>query len=125
MNDDNRGLVIVLLILAWLLLGDGGSPLAPLQPVTSATYVYEKDDSAIPSGVMGGLNRLNREGKIVATIVDKDVVDGNGQTPEQYKVPIASAKEAGLPSLVVMGGSKVIRVVKSPKTEEEVMEAAK
>lgn len=96
----------------------------PVSKVTEAVYVYEQREHPIPSGVMSGINRLNRERKIVATVVDKDVKNGNGETPSQYKIPFASAIEAGLPALVVMAGDTVRRVVKAPKTEQEVWEAA-
>lgn len=96
-------------------------------PVTSVTYVYEKDDTALPSAVQGALNKLNVEsdGKIDASWTDQNGQDGDDQIPDQYKIPIASAKAAGLPALVVMSGDKVIKVVKDPKTFEQVLEAAK
>lgn len=121
---NGRVLFVLLLIVAAALLQGGGtiSPLAP--SVTSAVYVYEKDDTLVPGAVMFGINRLNRERKISAVIIDDDVTDGNGQTPEAYKVPIETARTAGLPSLVVMGGTTVIRTVKSPTTEQQVWEAA-
>jgi len=120
-----------LLLLAVALAMHGGvelpiiSPPAPAPQITSATYVYEKDDSAVPSAVLVGLNRLNRERKIVATLFEDDSTDGDGQVPDQYKIPVATAKEAGLPALVVLAGSEVVRVVKSPETVDQVMEAAK
>lgn len=95
---------------------------APTQ-ATSVTYVYEKDDTAVPPPVQAAINRLNRERKIVATLYEDDTPDGTGETPEQYKAPLAAAKAEGLPSLVVMAGDQVLRVVKSPVTEAEVMEA--
>lgn len=125
MDDDNRGWLIVLIIVALLMFSDGGGGVLPSTDPTAVVYVYEKDQAAIPSAVQSGLNRLNREKKIVATIFDRDTVDGNGEVPDQYKVPLAAAVDKGVPSLVVMSGSDVRRVVKDPKTEEEVMEAAK
>ena len=91
---------------------------------TSATYVYEKDATAVPSEVMSGLNRLNRERKIVATLFEQDSTDGDAQVPDQYKIPVAKAKEAGLRALVVLAGDSVLAVVKDPKTEKQVVEAA-
>lgn len=102
-------------------------PSIPWLPVltkaTAATYVYEKDQHAIPAPVLAALDKLNRDRKITATIFEQDTKDGTGETPEQYKVPLAAALEAGLPSLVVTGGSKVLRVVKNPQTEAAVLEA--
>jgi hypothetical protein len=96
---------------------------APAPVVTAVAYVYEKDQTAPPVGVQTGLNRLNREKKIVATLFEEDTVDGNGETPDQYKAALAAAREAGLPSLVVSNGSVVLKVVKAPTTEEHVLGA--
>lgn len=90
----------------------------------AAVYVYEKDDGSVPPPVLAALSTLNKQG-IAATTFEDDTVDGSGEVPDQYRVPLAAAKEAGLPSLVVSGGGKVIRVAKAPKTEAEVLEAAK
>jgi hypothetical protein len=98
-------------------------PTTPMTPATAATYVYEKDVTAIPSPVAAGLNRLNREKKIVATLFEEDTVDGTGQTPEQYRVPLSAAQSAGLPALVVTAGAAVLKVVKAPTTEAAVLEA--
>lgn len=121
--DDNRGLVVLLIIVALFMFGGDSSPLGP--SATAVVYVYEKDDTPVPSGVLAGINRLNRESKVVATVIDDDVVDGNGEVPDQYKVPIAKAREAGLPSLVVMSSNTFVRAVKNPKDENEVMGAVK
>lgn len=118
--DDNRGLVVLLILVALFAFGGDGSPLSP-SAVTAVTYVYEKDDTVVPSEVMSGINRLNREKKVTASIVDDDVKDGNGETPEQYKAPIEASKKDGLPILVATNGATVVRVVKNPKTEAEVV----
>ena len=91
---------------------------------TAATYVYEKDQGGVPSAVMSGLNRLNREKKILATVFERDSTDGAGSVPEQYKVALAEANKAGLPALIVTNGATVLKVVKAPKTEAEIVEAA-
>jgi hypothetical protein len=105
-------------------------PAAPSKPaapspsvITSAVYVYEKDQTAIPPGVSAGMNRLNREKKILAVLFEADTVDGRGQVPARYKPALDAAKRDGLPSLVVMAGDSVKKVVKSPLTEAAVMEA--
>jgi hypothetical protein len=61
---------------------------------------------------------------VVATVFEDDTRDGSGEVPDQYKVPLAAAQQAGLPALVVTAGDKVLKVAKDPKTEAEVMEAA-
>lgn len=114
----------VFLLLAILLLGGGDDAIAPPVKPTAATYVYEKDETAVPSPVRSALSTLNKNG-IVATEFEEDTVNGDGETPAQYRVPLAAAKAAGPPALVVTAGDKVLRVVKSPKTAEEVLEAAK
>lgn len=93
--------------------------------VTAATFVYEKDQHVVPPPVLAALNKLNRERGIVATVFDKDVTDGGGEVPDQYRIALDAAKKVGLPALVVMTGSIVLRVVKDPKTEQTVLEAAK
>jgi hypothetical protein len=111
----------------WVALSGGGLPgwtIPGLSKPTAVTFFYEKDSHAIPSPVLVALDKLNRSG-IVATTLDVDTVDGSGETPAQYQVSLPAAKEAGLPSLVVMGGAKVLRTVKGPTTEAQVMEAAK
>jgi hypothetical protein len=99
-------------------------PPGPTLPATAVTYVYEKDTTPIPSAVMAGLNRLNREKKLLATLHEIDTTDGTSEIPDQYKVAVAAAKEAGLPALVVTAGSVVVKVVKAPTTVEQVWEAA-
>ena len=105
--------------------GPGPGPPTPPDPnkATAATYVYEKDQTAIPSQVESALNRINRERNILATKFEQNTVDGSGEVPSQYTVALAAAKAAGLPALVVTAGATVLRVVKDPKTEQQVLEA--
>lgn len=97
-------------------------PEVPVKP-TAVTYVWEKDNGGIPSGVLVALDKLNRQG-IVATSFEQDTTDGTGETPEQYKLALSEAKKTGLPALVVMAGANVVRVVKVT-TEAEVLEASR
>lgn len=106
--------------------GPGPGPGPPENTkVTAAMYVYEKDQHAIPAPVAAALHQLNIDKKLLATIFEQDTTSGTGQTPTHYKVPLTAAREAGLPALVVMVGDKVLRVVKAPKTEADVLEAVK
>ena len=57
-----------------------------------------------------------------SAVVD-DGADGAGDVPQQYAAPLAAAREAGLPALVVTAGETVLKVVKSPTTAAQVMEA--
>ena len=93
--------------------------------VTAVCYVYEKDEGPIPNPILVALNRLNREQKIVATVFERDTTNGDGNVPSQYKPIADAARASGLPSLVVMAGETVVRTVKAPTTEDQVMEAAK
>ena len=97
----------------------------PAEKVTAAVYVYEKDQGPVPPPVLSALNRLNRERQIKATTLEADAKNGTGEVPAQYRVPLAAAKEKGLPALVVTAGEKVLAVVKAPATEQAVMEAVK
>lgn len=92
-------------------------------PATAAVYVYEKDSHAIPAGVTVGLDRLNRERKVVANLVEADTTNGGGDVPAQFRAALDAARKAGLPALVVLSGSTVVRVVPAPPTEAAVMEA--
>lgn len=106
------------------------APPGPLEPlpgpitVTAVTYVYEKDDTAVPSAVLAALDELNRKG-IRATNFEEDTKDADGQVPAQYQVALPAAHQAGLPALVVQAGDEVVRVVTAPQTREQVMEAAR
>ena len=121
----------VLLIAGLVLLG--GVPTLPWpvpavvvapQSVTAVVYVYEKDEKEVPVGVTVALDKLNRAG-IVANLVEADTTDGDGSIPDQFKPAMTPATTAGLPALVVLSGTNVVRVVQAPDTVEAVMEAAK
>jgi hypothetical protein len=87
-------------------------------------YVFEKDQGTPPPAVSAALHRLNTEREsFAASAVDQDIVTGAGQVPEQFRAAIQAAKQSGLPALVVLSGSEVLRVVRDPKTVEAVMEA--
>lgn len=95
----------------------------PVNPstITSLTYVYEKDMGGVPAAVAAALDRINREKKVPATVFEEDTVDGSGQTPEQYRIPLEAARAATLPALVVMSGTTVAKTIKAPKTSEDVL----
>lgn len=120
------------LIAVGLYLVLGGVPTLPwtVPVVTVPTaadrvvYVYEKDASLVPTGVTVALDTLNRRG-LVANLYEADVTDGDGDVPTQFAAALTAAKAAGLPALVVLSGSSVLRVVPGPDTVEAVMEAAR
>lgn len=115
---------LLILLAAWLLLSGKLPSISAPSKVTAAVYTYEKNDGGIPPPVSAAINTLNRQG-IVATHDEVDTTDGDDQVPDQYKVSRPAAVAAGLPALVVMAGDKVLRTVKAPKTEVEVLEAAR
>lgn len=105
-------------------------PVVPVDPntkVTAVTFIYEKDSGGIPNHVSTALNKINRESNytITATIFEDDSTTGGGNVPAQYKAAYEAAKKEGLPVLVVTAGDKVLRSVKAPKTEQEILEAAR
>jgi hypothetical protein len=103
-------------------------PVDPIKPppttkATAVTFIYEKDQHEVPKPVLSALNKINREKKIVASILEADTTDGTGQVPAQYVVALAAAKKTGLPCLVVTAGDVVLSVTKDPKTEDSVLKA--
>ncbi len=98
-------------------------PVDPTTKPTAATYVFEKDQGWPSSAVMSGLNRLNREKKILATVLEQDSKNGDGQVADQDKVPLEEAKKAGLPALIVTANGVFLKAVKAPKTEQEVFDS--
>ena len=98
----------------------------PSRKPTAVTYVYEKDAAPIPRPVQAALNKLHAAGGgVVASLFEDDSTNGAGQVPRQYAAALKAAREAGLPCLVVLSGDDVLRIVKAPATEAQVMEAAK
>jgi hypothetical protein len=108
---------LAFLFVAWMVLS-GGSIGAPSK-ATAAVYVYEKSRGGIPPHVGSAIGKLN-ERDILATTHE----DGPGVLPKQYEFAVPAAREAGLPSFVTMAGDRsVVKVVKSPATEQAVLEA--
>lgn len=104
-------------------------PVTPVDPntkVTAVTYVYEKDQTPVSAAVMSALNTLNRRG-IVANLAEDETTDGTGQPADQHRLAYKAAVEVGLPAMVFSSGTfpndKVVRVLKDPKTEDEILKA--
>lgn len=128
LSGDNKTLLIIgiLLIVLGLLKFDFGIVFdIPNKPtvVTAAVYVYEKDDGPIPTGVYTGIEKLNREKNILASLFEDDTVDGTGEVPEQYKPALDAARTKSIPALVVLSGTNIVTIVEKPQTEAEVLEA--
>lgn len=125
-NDRILLIIGIVLIVLGLLKFDFGIvfdlPNSP-STVTAAVYVYEKDDGPVPVGVYVGIEKLNREKNILASLFEDDTVDGNGETPEQYKPALDAARTKSIPSLVVLSGTTAVAIVEKPETEEDILEA--
>lgn len=112
--------ILFALLIVHAIKGGGVSIVAP--QATAAVYVYEQRSGSVPPAVLAGIDQLNKR-NILATTFDVDTIDGTGQVPDQYVVPLAAAKELGLPALVVLAGNAVVRSVKAPTTEADVLGA--
>jgi len=99
---------------AWARTGRG-RPAVPARATPAA--------SAVPAFVTVAINRLNRERKVVATLLEADTTDGTGEVPDQYRLALDAARKAGLPAVVALAGPTVLRVTRAPATEAAVMEA--
>lgn len=120
-KDIVAGIIVALMILH-AARGSGVGIVAP--KATAAVYVYEQRSGEIPNAVLAAIDKLNRQ-NIVATTFDVDTTNGGEQVPAQYAAAVPAAKEAGLPALVVSAGLKVLRTVKAPQTEDDVLGAVK
>ena len=128
MNIRDWLFIAALLLGGWHALG-GTLPsipsiVAPVPKVSAVVYVFEKDDTAVPNPVKSAINTLNRHG-IVSTLFEDDVVDGTGQVPAQYASALEAARKSGLPCLVVLANGSVLRVVKNPQNESDVLDSVK
>lgn len=99
----------------------------PTRKVSQVTYVFEKDDNNPPRPVSLALTKINVDSgyAIAASEFEDDTVNASGVTPKQYVTALAEARKVGLPALVVQSNGTVIRTLKSPTTEAQVLEAAK
>jgi hypothetical protein len=101
--------------------GEKPPPDPPKPSATRVTYVYEKDQTAIPPEVAAALNELNLKGW-TASEFEEDTRDGEGQVPDQYVKALTLATEKGLPALVVETPNGEV-VVHNPKTRKDVIDA--
>ncbi len=130
MNDDNRGLVIFLLIIAWLVLGDGGGVIGPVTPSeTTLAIIYESSDT---TPELANLLVMLRNGAAAETLktrkcelvaVDKDVTD---HTNKPLKV-IELAGQVTVPEMILYDrpATKVIKRQPCATTVDAVLEFAK
>ena len=121
MLKDSINAACIVLLLFIFFNTDTGSLFT--KPDTVAV-VYESSDIIPEPYVTGALGKIQAEG-LQTRVFDKDVVTGTGQAPADLKEAIEKAIENGLPALVVISQGKVINVQDLPKTESEIIEAAK
>ena len=107
-----------------LLLAGSYQPGPATIGVDRVTYVYEKDEGAVPPPIQYALGELNKL-KIVATAFEIDSTTGLDSVPAQDRIAVEAAKkpEAGLPCLVVQAGDKVTTIIKSPTTVKQIADA--
>ena len=107
---------------------DPEDPVDPTDPddlkVTRVVYIYEKDDTAVPPGVLAALDELNRDG-IQATTFEEDTKNSEGEVPLQYRSALMEAQRIGLPSLVILSKDTVIRTLRNPLIKEQVLEVVR
>jgi hypothetical protein len=98
-------------------------PTDPNLKIDRVTYVYEKDQNSVPPQVERALNKINADSSfgIVASHFEDDTVDGDNETPEQYKIAWEAAVKNGLPTMVFQSGKTVVKMLRDPQTEEQVM----
>ena len=125
MNRSQAVSLLIFFAMLWATVryGGGGEFVPTLKNPTAGHYVYEKDETQVPAGVQSAMNRYQTELGLQASVVDIHVVDGDGQTPEQYATAFPAAKEHGLPCLVILASDEVLKIIADPRTEEQAMEA--
>ena len=128
MLNRNNAIVLLLIVLwvgTWAVKTDRIDLPWPTitQGIDRVTYVYEKDEGAVPRPISYSLAELNKLGGIIATELEVDPETGLGGIPTQDKIAVDAAKTAGLPALVVQQGEKVVNVAKSPQTVADVAAA--
>lgn len=104
----------------------GGSPAvpAPSTQIKAITYIFDKSKTAPPPGVVKGLDRLNREKKIKATMLEDPSNNENGRVAKQYERALAAAKSAGMPVAVVEYTDGSTKTVADPRTDEQMWSLA-
>lgn len=121
-NTINTICVIILIIL--FLESDWKFDFPSISKPDTVAVVYESSETIPEPYVTGALRTLTGEG-LQARAFDKDVVTGTGETPVYLAKAIKAAKDNGLPALVIMSSGDVIKVQDLPKTQQEILEAAK
>lgn len=131
------------LILAMFLMMGGvkGCTLPTLPGLPSWTWVvapkptlivmlHEESHGPLSSDAKGAANELTAAGREVR-MVDDDVTDGLGETPDWLKPALEPGRkvmggtDGKEKALVVLAGERVVKAVKLPPTRPEILEACK
>ena len=113
-------------ILLMVLIRSGGCTLPNIiapENVVAGTYYYEQRTGDPTPEVTKAIDKLNAR-DITADMQDIDAVVENGKVKKQYEITYPEAKKAGVPVWVTRSETKVLSVVKDPKTEEDILETA-
>jgi hypothetical protein len=119
-------------VVVWLLLQGSGAMqgCGASAKVTAVVMLYEADHGSLPPYAIGAANELSAAGAEVG-MVDDDVLDGTGETPE-WLIPalepgraIMGGTDGQDDALVLLAGERVIKAVKLPGTKEAILEACK
>ena len=112
---------LICVFLVFVLLSTSGTI---SQKTDTAYVVYESSEYSPEPYVIGAVRKLSESG-IDVRVFDKDVVDGDNEVPSHISAAIEAAIQNGLPALVIMSNNNVKKVQALPKTENEIVEAAK
>lgn len=91
--------------------------------------MHEADNGPLPAYALGAANELTAAG-VEVRMVDDDVTDGAGETPDWLRPAIEPGRLVMGPSqqndaLVILSGAKLVKAVPLPATREAIVEAAK
>ena len=123
----NQIVLLVALVAIWFVKSDQVTP--PPTPVAPAkadlvAVVYESEDTALASYVIGAGEQMKEAG-LAVRYIDDDVRNGVGGQPIELQRAILAGRANGLPALVVLGGGKVLNVMNLPASREAIIEAVK
>lgn len=129
MNDQVK--ILILVGLAALAVRQSGCPaISPVAPgAKMVVMLYEAEHGPLPGHAAGAAHELVAAGAEVR-MVDDDILDGTGETPEWLKPALEPGRAVMGASqlddaLVVLQGNAVVKAVKLPETKELIVEASK
>lgn len=85
----------------------------PVATVDRGTYFYDFRKTPVPQDIKDAFREINERDGIVF-----DFCDVSGDIPASYQAGRDAAQKAGLPSVVMMSGSTVAKVLHSPSGKQ-------